>query len=49
MPWKESWTLQSYGWKAEVPVLFTPGASGIKVTAGPKKDVKKEVSEQSKL
>jgi len=48
-PWKEVWTLQSCGWKAEVPVLFTPNASGIKVTAGPKKDVKKEPNEQNKL
>jgi len=48
-PWKEVWILQSCGWKAEVPVLFTPGPSGIKVTAGPKKDVKKEPTEQSKL
>jgi hypothetical protein len=48
-PWKEVWVLQSCGWRAEVPVLFTPNASGIKVTAGPKKDVKKEPTEQSKL
>jgi hypothetical protein len=44
-PWKEVWTLQSCGWKAVVPVLFTPNAHGIKVTAGPKKDVKKEPTE----
>ena len=43
-PWKEIWTLQSCGWKAEVPLTFTPGASGVKVTAAPKKDVKKEPS-----
>lgn len=48
-PWKETWTLQSCGWKAEVPVLFSPNASGIKVTAGPKKDVKKQATEQNKL
>ncbi|GEM_PF-4107513 len=48
-PWKEVWTLQSCGWTAEVPVLFSPGASGIKITAGPKKDVKKEPTEQNKL
>jgi len=48
-PWKEIWTLQSCGWKAEVPVLFTPNANGIKVTAGPKKDVKHEPNEQNKL
>jgi hypothetical protein len=48
-PWKEVWTLQSCGWKAEVPLLFTPNASGIKVTPGAKKDVKKEATEQSKL
>lgn len=48
-PWKETWTLQSCGWKAEVPVLFTPNASGIKVTAGPSKDVKKQPTEQNKL
>lgn len=40
-PWKENWTLQSCGWKAEVPVTFTPNASGIKITAD-KKGVKKE-------
>ena len=48
-PWKEVWTLQSCGWKAEVPVMFTPNTSGIKVTAGPKKDVKREANEQNKL
>ena len=48
-PWKEIWTLQSCGWKAEVPVLFTPNARGITVTAGPKKDVKREPNEQNRL
>ena len=40
-PWKETWTLSSCGWRAEVPVNFTPGPNGVKITAGPKKAVKK--------
>jgi len=48
-PWKETWTLQSCGWKAEVALTFTPNASGIKVTAAGKKDVKKTTTEQGKL
>lgn len=48
-PWKETWTLESCGWKAVVPVIFTPGARGITVTAGPKKAVKREPTEQNKL
>ena len=48
-PWKEIWTLQSCGWKAEVPLTFTPNASGVKVTPAPKKDVKKETTQQNKL
>jgi hypothetical protein len=40
-PWKEVWTLSSCGWRAEVPVTFTPDAKGTKITAGPKHAVKK--------
>jgi hypothetical protein len=41
LPWKEVWTLSSCGWRAEVPVTFTPGPKGTKITAGPKSAVKK--------
>jgi len=41
-PWKEVWTLNSCGWRAEVPVTFTPNPNGsVKIEAGPKKAVKK--------
>jgi hypothetical protein len=39
--WKEVWTLASCGWRAEVPVIFTTTPHGVKVTAGPKKAVKR--------
>ena len=48
-PWKEVWTIQSCGWKAEVPVIFTPNASGIKIAAGSKKEIKKENIADTKL
>ena len=48
-PWKEIWTLQSCGWKALVPVLFTPGAGGVTVAAGPRKEVRKEAPDETRM
>jgi len=47
--WKELWTLTSCSWRAEVPVTFTPGPTGLKVTAGPKSAVKQLPKEENKL
>jgi len=49
VPWKEVWTLSSCGWKAEVPVTFTPDPHGTKITAGPKSTVKKLPPDSGKL
>lgn len=48
LPWKETWTLSSCGWRAEVPVTFTPDPKGTKITAGPKSAVKKLPPENDK-
>lgn len=49
LPWKEVWTLSSCGWRAEVPVLFTPDPHGTKIAAGPKSAVKKLPPDNDKL
>ena len=49
LPWKETWTLSSCGWRAEVPVTFTPDPKGTKITAGPKSAVKKLPPDNDKL
>lgn len=49
VPWKEVWTLSSCGWRAEVPVTFTPDPHGTKITAGPKSAIKKLPPDNSKL
>lgn len=49
VPWQEVWTLSSCGWKAEVPVTFTPDPHGTKITAGPKSAVKKLPPDNNKL
>jgi len=47
--WKETWTLNSCSWRAEVPVTFTPSPSGLKITAGPKSAVRQLPPEGGKL
>lgn len=49
LPWKEIWTLSSCGWRAEVPMLFTPDPHGTKISAGPKSAIKKLPPDNNKL